>query len=398
MFPIAILGVSFLGLERLLPARRLPAARAWWVKLLAANLCQLAVVLAVGPLTQRAIHPLLPLDHVGALGGGTLAYLLSTFVWYWWHRARHEIAPLWLGFHQIHHSPSRIEVAMAFYKHPLEQLANALLSAAVAGPLFGLSPLAAVVYATFSALAEFVYHSNIRTPRWLGYFVQRPEMHRLHHGRGHHRQNYADLPVWDILFGTYANPATFDGPCGFADEDRVGAMLLFQDVHGAVSLRTYGLAGVTVLGLSAVVGTLIAPMAPRLGAAVTSVGKVSLMSPYPRVFCSMGDTEPWTWEHTVTLGWGSGPDTVIPLDRAAARRHVGPYQYRNATGAAVAYGPWLPAETVTAALTWTACEDPSFLAVLGLPADRHPVAVRIDSAPRDGQPGTPRSTEVSCSR
>lgn len=398
MFPIALLGVTFLGLERALPARPLPAVRAWWPRLLAANLFQLTVVLAVGPLTQRALDPLLPLDRFAAFGAGTLAYLFSTFVWYWWHRARHEIAPLWLGFHQLHHSPARIEVAMAFYKHPLEQLANALLSAAVAGPLFGLSPTAAVVYASFSALAEFVYHTNIRTPRWLGYFVQRPEMHRLHHGRGHHTQNYADLPIWDMLFGTYTNPATFDGPCGFDDEHRVGAMLLFQDVHGTVSPRSFGLAAVTCLGLSAVVGTLVSPMAPRLGAALNGFGKVSLMSPYPKVFCAMGDTEPWTWEHTVTLAWGEGPDTVVALDRDAARRHVGPYQYRNATGAAVAYGPWLPEETVTAALTWTACEDPHFLDVLGLPADRRPVTVRVDSTPRDGQAGTPRSTEVSCSR
>ncbi len=394
MFPIAALGFTFLGLERWLPARPLPEVQAWWPRLLAANLCQLLVVLAIGPLTQRVVSPILPLG--GAVAAGLTAYLFSTFVWYWWHRARHEIQPLWLGFHQLHHSPSRIEVAMAFYKHPLEQVANALLSAAVAGPLFGLSPAAGVLYAACSALAEFIYHCNIRTPQWLGWFVQRPEMHRVHHARGHHTQNFSDLPVWDWLFGTYANPATFDGECGFANEDRIGAMLLFQDVHGEVSLRSYGLAAVTCLGLASVVGTLVEPMAPRLGAMIAGIGKVSLMSPFPKVFCAMGDTEPWTWEHTLTLTWADGSETAVPLDREAARRHIGPYQYRNATGAAVAYGPWLPEDTVTAALTWTACEDPSFLAVLGLPADPSPVAVRVDSNPRAGLPGTPRSQEVSC--
>lgn len=407
MFPIALLGSTFLGLERLLPARPLPAVRGRWPRLLAANLCQLAVVLAVGPLTQRALHPLLSLDRFSTFIAGLLAYLLSTFLWYWWHRARHEIAPLWLGFHQVHHSPARIEVAMAFYKHPLEQVANALLSAAVAGPLFGLSPAAALVYATCSALTEFVYHANIRTPRWLGFFVQRPEMHRLHHARGHHTQNFADLPVWDMLFGTYVNPDRFDGDCGFEDEHQLGAMLLFQDVQApartrADRLRSYALTAVTCIGLASVAGTVVEPMAPRLGAAIAGLGKVSLMSPYPKVFCAMSDTrgtiEPWTWEHALTLTWADGRQSVVHLDREAARRHVGPYQYRNATGAAVAYGPWLPAATVDAALSWTACEDPDFLAVLGLPADPRPLTVRVDSRPRAGESGAPRSVEVQCPR
>jgi hypothetical protein len=34
-----------------------------------------------------------------------------------------------------------------------------------------------------SRTGEFVYHMNIRTPEWLGYFIQRPESHRVHHLR-----------------------------------------------------------------------------------------------------------------------------------------------------------------------------------------------------------------------
>lgn len=49
-------------------------------------------------------------------------------------------------------------------------------------------------------------HTNVRTPHWLGFFVQRPESHSQHHRRGQHRYNYADLPVFDIIFGTFRNP------------------------------------------------------------------------------------------------------------------------------------------------------------------------------------------------
>ena len=57
--------------------------------------------------------------------------------------------------------------------------------------------------------------------------------HRVHHMHQHHTQNYADLPVWDILFGTYNNPKSSPKKCGFdpEKEERFGAMLAFQDVH-----------------------------------------------------------------------------------------------------------------------------------------------------------------------
>ncbi|MBL8515155.1 MAG: sterol desaturase family protein, partial [Betaproteobacteria bacterium] len=72
-----------------------------------------------------------------------------------------------------------------------------------------------------------------RTPRWLGCFFQRPEMHRIHHQPGTEHLNYSDIPLWDMLFGTYLNPARFEGHCGFepAREARLGDMLRFVDVH-----------------------------------------------------------------------------------------------------------------------------------------------------------------------
>lgn len=76
-------------------------------------------------------------------------------------------------------------------------------------------------------------HANIRTPRWLGYFVQRPESHCVHPARGVHHYNYSDIPLWDILFGTFVNPHNVaDLEAGFYDgaSERIPAMLAFQDV------------------------------------------------------------------------------------------------------------------------------------------------------------------------
>ena len=59
-----------------------------------------------------------------------------------------------------------------------------------------------------TGIAELFYHWNVRTPHWLGYFVQRPESHCVHHQRGRHRNNYSDLPLWDIAFGTFSSGST----------------------------------------------------------------------------------------------------------------------------------------------------------------------------------------------
>ena len=46
-------------------------------------------------------------------------------------------------------------------------------------------------------------------------------------------RHYGDLPLWDMLFGTYENPPTWDATCGFETERelRLGEMLAFRDVH-----------------------------------------------------------------------------------------------------------------------------------------------------------------------
>ena len=76
-------------------------------------------------------------------------------------------------------------------------------------------------------------HANIKTPYWLGYLIQRPESHAVHHGRGIHRYNYSDLPLWDILFGTFRNPRTVEGlQVGFyrGASARIPEMLVGRDV------------------------------------------------------------------------------------------------------------------------------------------------------------------------
>jgi sterol desaturase/sphingolipid hydroxylase (fatty acid hydroxylase superfamily) len=45
--------------------------------------------------------------------------------------------------------------------------------------LLGLSPEAGAIYTMCTALGEFFYHASVRTPRWVDFVFQRPEMHRI---------------------------------------------------------------------------------------------------------------------------------------------------------------------------------------------------------------------------
>lgn len=223
-------------LERAMPGWPLAKVKSWPLRVLLINGIQLGVILLAGVSWERWLSSWSVFSlsaHVSPVAGGLLAYFIATFVFYWWHRWRHEYDFLWRAFHQIHHSPQRLEVITSFYKHPGEMIVNSLLGSVLVYTLLGLSLEAGLTYTACTAIGEFFYHTNVRTPQWVGYFFQRPEMHRIHHQYGRHKNNYGDIVWWDMLFGTYENPKEWIHRCGFDDarEQRLLAMLIYKDVH-----------------------------------------------------------------------------------------------------------------------------------------------------------------------
>ncbi len=239
-FPLAILPVpailltlaAFMALiERRRPAWQRPESPAWWGRAAVFNSLQ-AGVAALGVTTWDQWFADLGTRWSGDSWLGVITgYGLITFVYYWWHRARHAIPLLWTGLHRFHHSPTRLEVLTSFYKHPLELLANGVLTSSLSFFVLGLSAIETSFVVMLTGIAELFYHWNVRTPRWLGLFIQRPEMHRLHHARGLHHYNYSDLPVWDALFGTLRNPHEDIPLCGFPEERRLTRLLLGLSVR-----------------------------------------------------------------------------------------------------------------------------------------------------------------------
>jgi hypothetical protein len=137
---------------------------------------------------------------------------------------------------------------------------NSLIGSALVYTLLGLDLHAGAIYTLATALGEFFYHTNVKTPRWIGWFFQRPEMHRIHHQVNRHKNNYGDIVWWDMLFGTYENPKDFASSCGFTDhgEERLSEMLACKDIHLTKKAAGAGLAKTSAVAAAATLATLLA--------------------------------------------------------------------------------------------------------------------------------------------
>jgi len=175
---------------------------------------------------------LFDLSGIGTLAGAAIGVFVYEGLVYAWHRALHQSNFLFRSFHQMHHSAERMDTYGAFYFSPLDMAGFTLLGSLSLSLIVGLSAQAVTLFLFATMFLGIFQHTNIKTPQWLGYFVQRPESHTIHHGKGLHKYNYSDLPVFDIIFGTFRNPKGYEMDTGFYDgaSARIIDMLLCRDV------------------------------------------------------------------------------------------------------------------------------------------------------------------------
>ena len=192
-----------------------------------------SMLVATGWASLIGDYTLFNLSELGMWAGAAVGILIYEFAHYWYHRAIHKFDFLWRFAHQMHHSAERIDSFGAYYLHPVDVFFFTSWASLIFVPLLGLSGEAAALSAAFLTFNAMFQHANIRTPHWLGYIIQRPESHCIHHARGVHHYNYSDLPLWDMLFGTFRNPKTVEGmEAGFYDgaSSRMLDQIFFQDV------------------------------------------------------------------------------------------------------------------------------------------------------------------------
>jgi sterol desaturase/sphingolipid hydroxylase (fatty acid hydroxylase superfamily) len=229
---------SLLAIEGLLQTGRpWPEIRWWRAQGVAFFVLLAAINVALPSLVPPALasHHLFDLARLGVVGSVVVGYLVLSFTTAVVHRAYHRYPLLWRVFHQLHHAPQRLDVAGAVIFTPPEIIVNVALSFLVLVFVLGVNALAAAITGYIAVFYGLFQHLNVRTPQWLGWVIQRPESHGVHHRRGFHAYNYSDLPLWDVLFGTFRNPQRFMGDVGFeqAESRRFGAMLLARDVNAA---------------------------------------------------------------------------------------------------------------------------------------------------------------------
>jgi sterol desaturase/sphingolipid hydroxylase (fatty acid hydroxylase superfamily) len=236
--PISLIILAMYGglmfWEATFPGRKLPRVKNWKIR----GLTSFAVYFYLSSYLPLLVDPILEpyrlfdMSSLGALAGGVFGVLLFELGTYVWHCAMHRFDFLWRAFHQMHHSAERLDTYGAFYFSPLDMIGWTVLGSVCFSLIAGLAPQAITFMLLFTSFLGIFQHANIKTPPWLGYIVQRPESHTIHHATGIHRYNYSDLPLFDILFGTFKNPEAYDHETGFyhGASARVGDMLLFRDV------------------------------------------------------------------------------------------------------------------------------------------------------------------------
>ncbi|MGX1929373.1 sterol desaturase family protein [Flagellimonas sp. 2504JD4-2] len=220
--------------EAVFPAQKLPQVKYWKFRGMAAFafffFLSSYLPLFIDPYLEP--YRLFDLTNLTTLIGGLVGVCLYEFGVYVWHRALHNSDFLWRTFHQMHHSAERLDTYGAFYFSPMDMIGWTVLGSICFALLVGLSPQAITVTLLVTNFMGMFQHANIKTAPWLGYIIQRPESHTVHHAQGIHKYNYSDLPIFDILFGTFKNPTNYEHRTGlfYGASAKVLDMLCFKDL------------------------------------------------------------------------------------------------------------------------------------------------------------------------
>jgi sterol desaturase/sphingolipid hydroxylase (fatty acid hydroxylase superfamily) len=136
------------------------------------------------------------------------AVLIVNICGYFAHRFVHTVPFLW-KFHSIHHSSKQLDWLAAARVHPLDQVfirAFAIVPIYILGftkEVFGAYIIIALIHGIF-------IHSNVRFKfKLLRGIITTPQYHHWHHSNHQEalNKNFAgQLPILDILFGTFYHP------------------------------------------------------------------------------------------------------------------------------------------------------------------------------------------------
>ena len=137
------------------------------------------------------------------------ALLMYDFLYYWYHRAGHEVHLLWAA-HVVHHSSEDYNLSTALRQTSSGFLFGWIFYLPMA--LLGIPLKVFVIVGLVDLLYQFWVHTElVGRLGWMDRVFVTPSNHRVHHGQNDYclDKNYGGiLIVWDRLFGTFAPERT----------------------------------------------------------------------------------------------------------------------------------------------------------------------------------------------
>ena len=194
-----------------------------------------ARLIGIPPLPYPDFAAFSSVPFLGGVLQALLFFLTAAFLgdlaYYGWHRAQHEIRPLW-EIHKLHHSDEDLNVTTLYRSHFLELAGQALVRGLTVGLVIDLdsvpqSGLAIAFAGILPPLWDAFIHANVRLDALtrLLPWLSTPQFHWIHHSKlpQHQDKNYAIwLPLFDVVFGSYFRPATDEyPPTGLASDERI---------------------------------------------------------------------------------------------------------------------------------------------------------------------------------
>jgi hypothetical protein len=154
-----------------------------------------------------------------------------------------------------------------------------------------------------------------------------------------------------------------------------------------------------VLGLLQMTGDLLQSYVNEpVGSAVKGIGAATTASPAPKVFSAVRGLETYSTRFFIEWKDKEGMEHSLELTPETYSRLRGPYNRRNVYGAALAYGPVLPAELRDPVMKYAMCGDAPILRELGIDPVQvnSPVRVRYEPLPGTNMADLPRVLEAPC--
>jgi len=167
-----------------------------------------------------------------------ICFILTDFIYYWFHRTSHSWLPLW-AFHHVHHSSPRMNLTSAYRLNWFGALVSPVFFIPLA--LLGFPPDYIVLCYVLNLLYHFFLHTEaIGTLGRIEGVIDTPSAHRVHHGSNeiYIDKNFGGVFMWwDRIFNTY-QPETEKVQYGIPGETITynPFKLVFQ---GFINLFTY---------------------------------------------------------------------------------------------------------------------------------------------------------------